>query len=495
MKFHRRIDLTPAVRLAIAVQAIQQRGVWRAMTELARQYRISRQMVYLLRWSLLGIFEPDSKRTAGSAQDQGFVVSWDKLVLALRLHGCCSVGDIAGILTSMGLPKRSVGTISQFLGAIAKQVPNEVPQDEVNLILLADETFMAGRPILVLLDAKSHYILRAFLADDRSGQTWAELYQWAQEQGCNIEQVVADCGEGLRSGCRLAGLSHHPDLMHLITGFIPFLSRYERKAYQAIEHEYERKRVLESARSKEVLKKREEAYEIACQKTQEAIRKYEDFAYLWQCLLRAFDLFATDGALRTRSRVESEVAIILELMETQINDSALANVIRKFSKAVANYWPYFDKAERIYKELREQLPEDMLREICMGWQTEKKARACKDYQRKKALEKKAEDHLYLATCENLENAQQKASTAIERLNDNVRSSSPLEAVNSQIRDFLNSARGQLTQEMLNLITYFLNHKVATRGPYKGTSPYQRFTGQKEDVDCLDQLLEAVAQTG
>jgi len=465
------------------------------MTELAQQYRISRQMVYLLLWALLEVFEPDSKRTSAPTQGSHFVVPWDKLVLALRLHGCCSVGDIAGILTSMGLPKRSVGTISQFLGAIAKQVPNEVPRDEVNLILLADETFMAGQPILVLLDAKSHYILRAFLADDRSGQTWAELYGWAQELGYNIEQVVADCGEGLRSGCRLAGLSHHPDLMHLITGFIPFLYRFERKAYQTIEYEYERKRVLASARSKEVLQKREQAYETACGKTQEAIRKYEDFAYLWQCLLRAFDLFAADGTLRTRSQVESDVAVILELMETQINDSALADVIRKFKKAVASYWAYFDKAQKIYNELRAQLPEDMLREVCLGWQTQKKSRACKDYQRKKALEKKAEDHRYLATCENLENAEQKANMAIERLNDNVRSSSPLEAVNSQIRDFLNSARGQLTQEMLNLIAYFLNHKVATRGPYKGTSPYQRFTGKKEDIDCLDQLLEAVAQTG
>lgn len=493
MKYHRRTDLRPAIRLSIALQAFQQRGIWGAVTELALKYRISRQMVYILLWTLTDVFEPEPKHAPAPAQGLQLTVPWDKLLLALRLHGCCSVGDIAGVLTSLEAPNRSVGTISQFLGTIATRVPTERPSGEVDVILLADETFMAGRPILVLLDAKSHYILTAIIAKDRSGQTWAELYEWALEQGYNIELVVADCGEGLRKGCRLTGLPHHPDLMHLVTGFIPFLGRFERQAYQAISHEYERNRVLDSARSQEVLRKRREAYLRACQKAEDAIRKCDDFVYLWQCLLRAFDLFELDGTLRTRSRVEAEVMSILKLMEAEIEDAALADVTRKFKKAVTNYWAYFDKAERIHNELRELLPEDVLREICLAWQTEKRARACKDYQRKKTLEKKANEHRLLATCAHVNQLDRKIKMAMERLNDNVRSSSPLEAINSQIRDFINSARGQITQEMLQLIVYFLNHKTATRGPYKGTSPYERFTGQKEEIDCLDQLLHDVAQ--
>ena len=88
----------------------------------------------------------------------------------------------------------------------------------------------------------------------------------------------------------------------------------------------------------------------------------------------------------------------------------------------------------------------------------------------------------------------KISLALDRLDDNVRSSSPLEAINSQIRDFINSARGQISQHMIDLIVFFLNHKISSRGPYKGTSRYQRFTGQELDMDCLQHILQHAAQS-
>jgi hypothetical protein len=77
----------------------------------------------------------------------------------------------------------------------------------------------------------------------------------------------------------------------------------------------------------------------------------------------------------------------------------------------------------------------------------------------------------------------------DRLEDNVRSSSPLESTNSLIRDHLNSCRGQIDQKMLNLIVYSINHKIANRGPYKGTSPWQRLTGKSETNDYAEQIMK------
>ena len=42
--------------------------------------------------------------------------------------------------------------------------------------------------------------------------------------------------------------------------------------------------------------------------------------------------------------------------------------------------------------------------------------------------------------------------------------------------------------MLNLIAYYINHKVATRGRYKGTSAHQRLTGIKDDEDVIQKIL-------
>ena len=58
-------------------------------------------------------------------------------------------------------------------------------------------------------------------------------------------------------------------------------------------------------------------------------------------------------------------------------------------------------------------------------------------------------------------AQQQIEQAFELFNGMVRTSSLVEMVNSQIRPHLNSCKGQITQEHLNLIMFYFNHH-----PYK-----------------------------
>ena len=74
------------------------------------------------------------------------------------------------------------------------------------------------------------------------------------------------------------------------------------------------------------------------------------------------------------------------------------------------------------------------------------------------------------------------------LDANVRSSSPLEAINSVIREHLNACRGQTPQEALSMLAFFLNHRKATRGKYAGSSPHERLTGMPEKGSPIAQLL-------
>ena len=62
----------------------------------------------------------------------------------------------------------------------------------------------------------------------------------------------------------------------------------------------------------------------------------------------------------------------------------------------------------------------------------------------------------------------------------IRSSSIVENNNSRLRRFFDSARGQINQNRLNLIRFYLNHKVFTRGKRKGSSPAQLFHNQKDN---------------
>jgi len=77
---------------------------------------------------------------------------------------------------------------------------------------------------------------------------------------------------------------------------------------------------------------------------------------------------------------------------------------------------------------------------------------------------------------------------LKALDANVRSSSPLEAINSVIRTTLNACRGQVTQGALDLLASFWNHQVATRGKYAGSSPYERLTGLREPASAIEQIM-------
>ncbi len=75
----------------------------------------------------------------------------------------------------------------------------------------------------------------------------------------------------------------------------------------------------------------------------------------------------------------------------------------------------------------------------------------------------------------------------------IRSSSMVENINSRLRRFFNSARGQINQNRLNLIRFYLNRKMFTRGPRAGTTPKQMFYGEEKSGHWLTELKAAINQ--
>ena len=76
------------------------------------------------------------------------------------------------------------------------------------------------------------------LAENREAETWKQHWDTLVEAG-RIEQqtVVSDQGPGLVKGWTLMGLTHHPDLFHLLRPLAMFGERFYRKALAAIARE------------------------------------------------------------------------------------------------------------------------------------------------------------------------------------------------------------------------------------------------------------------
>lgn len=271
-KFIRRSDLTPSIRLFIAFTALTAKtiGKWGQITELSRQFMISRMFVYMLANTL----QEKSSYIFGETVSQP-VVSCDlpyRYILSLRLEGRCSIEAIATIMKRFDVPNGSVGSISQLLKRFGSILPNTLvtANDEIRLVVfLSDEVFAQNRPILVTVDPISSAILKIELADSRKVDDWKNHWECIQKNGHIATYLVTDEGRGLCGAHKqaLADIIRQPDTYHAIAHRLGVWSNIlERVAFKTIEKEYNCWNTLDSARSEAVINGRIEAYEKAKKK-------------------------------------------------------------------------------------------------------------------------------------------------------------------------------------------------------------------------------------
>jgi hypothetical protein len=486
MKFFRRTDLDSQTRLWMAL-AMRCRGFrdWGLVSEVARKYGVSRQFLYDNEELLLRPFTLEFAPQAAISDELRH-----KLILCLRLHCNGSIEGISKTFNAMGWGTDSTGHISEFLRATAKSCSLEVPCKGSPVVLLLDEIFANGQPILVVLEASSHYILEILLMLDRKADTWESVLRRLQLAGVDIDLLVKDQGSSLKAAAQALGMSERADLFHLLKPFDPFLPSLERHAYGAIEEEFERLRVFENRKRMESLENCLAKYEAAVGETSRAMQASDNYDYIHKCLHESFDSFTAEGLLRTRAMAEGDIEAAMSLLEEAFPfHKGILAAVKFLRKNLPDYWSYFEQLERIVIHQAKTITEYTLRAGCLAWQLQRKAMAVKSPQWKKELARQSKAQLELA----LTGADVELKTAIKslfvELDSNVRSSSPLEAINSIIRDHLNACRGQTTQEALIMLAFFLNHRKATRGKYAGSSPYERLTKMPEKDSPIERLLQ------
>jgi hypothetical protein len=490
MKYMRRPDINSLMRIQIAVQAFTGMGIYGEITRIANEHKISRLFVYQLLGQLLGLFQPNSKQ----------VISWqeaqrklDQQILLLRLEGRCSLEAISRILTELGFAYTSIGYISQRILEFAKALPGELPTNARIVFYLSDETFANGQPILVTVDAQSLAILRIELATSRDAASWQAHWQELAALGySDTKYVVSDLGKGLVKGCSLMGLTHHPDLFHLLQGIAIFISRFEKQAYAAIGEEAERLKVFENAKSERVLREKLALYEQAQFEAATAIALFDNFDYLWQQLKASFDLFDRQGNFKDPASNLTELLAIIELMK-KLNCLNLNKELASFEKAIVAYWDYFSRAKDSYQEMVQNYGAELVNLVGLAWQYLRQATNSKNYQVKQYLTDEAQHYLNWAQSITSTGFAEMKTKIFATFNANIRASSLVENINSGLRKLLNNCRGQVSQAFLNLFAYVHNHRPFLRGTRKGSAPIEILTGKPLEKPWIDSLLDSLYQ--
>jgi hypothetical protein len=494
IKFTKRYDLSVDMRLKIACSALS--GSWGTVTSLANQYDISRTFVYQLKNNLMDassqIFGDTSLHsTETSVKD---ILSF---MLSLRLEGKCAIIPISEIMQRFNLYKYySVGSVSTILNYFGSYLPSTIEATQKNkyVIIASDEIFSHSLPILLTIDPVSSCILKIELANSRDIEKWKNHWNCIQNNGYYAVYLVNDEGISMAGAQKetFPDIIRQADTFHGVAHRLGlWVNRLETKAYNAIEQEYDRYERLDSVKSDKTLDKIIAQYNQARKESWSAINLYDNFHYLYLELIKNLQVFDADGNVNSRIDAEKNTQIIIELLETlQIN--ALKKELKCIKNLLSDLFPFLDQAHTVVSEL-ENLPIEnyILKFFYIAWQYQKNWIKAKQKNRRKYYKDKETKMLKLAEDIIGNKFSELKNEIYSKLDTIIQSSAIVENINSIIRIYLNTSKNHITQEFLNLIMFYLNHRKYYDGKRKNKTPMELFKGQPQEKDWMEILFEKV----
>ena len=500
-KFIRREDLSILDRINIAHTALmaQKNNDWGVISELSNFYMISRSFVYMLAHNLLDtssiIFGPTNSNQITIDKKLAF-----NHMLSLRMEGRCSIEATSTIMKRFGINLPSTGSISQYLKQFGSFVPNTLTteNDEFQMVVfLSDEIFSKNIPILVTVDPISSAILRIELSNTRKAEDWKKHWSCLEKNGYYAAYLVSDEGTGLCAAHKeaLPNIFRQPDTYHAIAHQLgSWVNRIESSAYAAIEAEEKAFKTLDSGRSDKIITKRIEQYEKAKKISDTKIELYENFYFLYVCIVENLQVFDNRGVIRNRKDAQENIEIGLNLIES-LEQTGLTKAVKKIRRTLPNLLNYFDVAQSVICSLKElPMDQEALQALCLAWQWNKGKIKAKSAQRSKSCANNERFCSDLAVGYLQEESDTIKEHVYKELDNIVQSSALVECINSIIRPYLNSSKNNITQETLNLIMFYHNHRRYKDGKRKGKTPMEILTGKKQKKDWIELLFNFVEET-
>lgn len=490
MKFTRRPDLDPQTRIEIVKEAWFYQGVYGKMTHIAQSYQISRTFLYQLILTVnLQLEVLFSDENVLFQKDHQHL---EQLLLLLRLEGNCSLLSLSSILKALNYHPNSVGYLSQFYQHAGQVLPSTLVMLSKKLVFyLSDEIFAIHAPILVTIEAQSTTILRIELASDRSAETWKAHFEALADHQFFSLGMASDRGKGVVAGyratCDMA--LWVADYFHELRDLFERCNQLERKAYSAIDKEYEALRLFAGARSEANLQKRLAHYESAHRACEQAIRRYDQLDVLLHLLRDALNLCSPNGKLRIPEGVRSELTPLFDMLD-ELGDYAISKTLKPIRNHLDDILVPFQQSEAVAAELRDVVPHEALDFLVLAWHHDHLIYQSKAKQRSYH---QLERDFYLACADGLldDTFDTLKIVVFDKLDSIVRASSLVEMVNSLIRPYLGSCKGQITQETLNLIMFYHNHRRYKSGRRKGKAPIELLTGKPLEAPWWELLRQQI----
>jgi len=202
-------------------------------------------------------------------------------------------------------------------------------------------------------------------------------------------------------------------------------------------------------------------------------------------LRETLQLCSSQGKRRTVEGVHAELTSLLDMIE-EIDWTAIIKTLQPIKAHIDDMLVPFAQCDVMYAQLLEVVPAHALDFLVLAWHHDH----CSYQSRaKQKCYHQSEREAWLACAEGLldkEFARLK-TLVFEKLDSIIRASSLVEMVTALIRPSLHSCKGQISQEALNLMMFYHNHRRYKSGKRKGKAPIELLTGEALEADWVELL--------
>lgn len=411
-------------------------------------------------------------------------------MLLLRLAGTCSIPNLSSILTYCQYQPTSVGYLSACFQTYGRALPSTLSMPESKVVFyLSDEIFARHQPILVTIEAPSTAILTIPLASDRSAQTWKAHFEDLGEHRFHSLGMAADRGVGLVAGDQSACQDARwvCERFHAFPDLFDRRQPLERKAYAAIAKEAEAATTFHNATSEAHLHKRLQRSEQAHHACEHAMARDAQLDLLLHLLRAAFHLCSPFGRLRTAQGVRSELTSLLSLI-AEIADAVLPTLLKSIRAHLDDLVAPCEQAASMHAARLALLPQPLVAALVLAWHHEPLSHQSMAQQKRYHQH---ESQQWLDCSAGLRDTPFASFHALvfEKRETMVQASSLVDMGNAFIRPYLHSSKGHITQETVNLLMFYHNHRRYKSGKRQGKAPIALLTGETLGAHWVDLFIQ------
>lgn len=479
--------LLPEVAHEIGLRAFGSIKSQETISDLAREYDVSRPTIYALGNEVGASWEHFVNY--GGRRGPAYCVPIDRRQIVRSTIGArCGTNASLRNIQVLHETFYSLRVSFGFVQGVVRKAEEgaAVALDRVDISgiewVALDELFIGKKPILVGVDLKTSYIFCMRATEDRKGETWKEHLLERTGQGLSPVGMVGDEGKGLGSGALLAWpeIKKRVDMFHVKRRISKTKYHLERRGYGAIE-------AADKAEKRRLKPKKGDSNQGLGQKARRA-DEYADLAMLHHDAVLECERMVNEelefcelntGSFRDSNEAASRIVEAAEklMLVDNIRCKKLGKYLKNLAEAVC---AYIDDLVLSFDYLGDSSTEqEALRLYAWLWRLGREQSFRHNRFRRAQLQALVDRAIHELQELNLGEARlsELLNMALEAIDNRNRASSLVEAVNSVLRPLL-EVHKHVTQGALDLFAAWWNFRPRTLGKLKGSCPYTKLTGRR-----------------